>query len=124
MSNPIPTSFLAGPYVIRNRYNSTVVHIQHADAIHQGIYSVQAFQQDEGQFNDQQIWWIEPLADYDTDSAKGVVYSITSPGRGKLLEGSPESGTANELLFRHILTMWQVGPTQTNTAGDNGRGGD
>lgn len=92
MSNPVPASLPAGPYVIRNRYNSAVVHIQHADATHQGIYSVQAYQQDEGQFKDQQIWWIEPLADFDTDSAKGVVYSISSPGSGKLLEGNPQSG--------------------------------
>lgn len=53
---------------------------------------MQAFQQDEGQFKDQQIWWIEPLADYDTNSEKGLVYSITSPGSGKSLEGDPVSG--------------------------------
>lgn len=104
MSNPGATTLPAGPYVIRNRETSTVVHIQVPDAIRQGNTSVQAFQQDEGQFKDQQIWWIEPLADYDTQSEKGLVYSITSPGSGKALEGDPASGEA--LLFKpwKILT--------------------
>lgn len=92
MSKPVATSLPAGPYVIRNCETSTVVHIQVPDASRQGITSVQAFQQDEGQFKDQQTWWIEPLADYDTKSEKGLVYSITSPGSGKSLEGDPVSG--------------------------------
>lgn len=93
MSDPIPSTLPAGAYVIRNRETSTVLHIPHPDAIDQGTISVQARQQDEGQFKDQQIWWVEPLAEYDTDSEKGMVYSITSPGSGKALEGNPDSGT-------------------------------
>lgn len=92
MSSPAPATFTAGPYVIRNCKTSTVVHIQHPDASHQGT-SVQAFQQDEGQFSDQQIWWIEPLANYDMGTEKGLVCSITSPGSGKALDANPESGT-------------------------------
>lgn len=94
MSNPAHISLPAGPYVIRNRETSTVVHIEYPFAIGQGLTSVQAFQQDEGQYNDQQIWWVEPLAEYDTESENGVVYSITSPGSGKALEGHHESGMA------------------------------
>lgn len=82
-----------GAYVIRNRKTSTVLHIQYPDAKHQDT-SLQAYKQDESQFADQQIWWLEPLADYNgADSDKGVVYSITSPGSGKSLDTNPETGT-------------------------------
>lgn len=85
---PLPT----GAYIIRNRQTATVLHTQSADAVTHGVVNVQAYQQDESQFKDQQIWWVEPLADYTTDPSKGVVYSITSPGSGKALEANPESG--------------------------------
>lgn len=102
MPDPIATALPTGPYVIRNSETSTVVHIQVPDAERQGITSVQAFQQDEGQFKDQQIWWIEPLAEYDSESEKGLVYSITSPGSGKALEGDP----AESKLV--LLVPWKI----------------
>lgn len=98
MSNRVQIPLPAGPYVIRNRETSTVVHIQHPDAVYQGTTSIQAYQQDEGQYKDQQIWWIEPIADYNTGPKKEVVYSITSPGSGKSLEENPESGKAMLLM--------------------------
>lgn len=104
MSTPVPATLPAGPYVIRNIQNSTVIHIQHADAIYQGLTSIQAYKQDEGQFKDQQTWWIEPLADYDGGSPEEVVYSITSPGSGKSLEGNPESGMARRVMAGYVLT--------------------
>lgn len=125
MSDPVTATLPAGPYVIRNRETSTVVHIQHPDAIYQGTTSVQACQQDEGQFKDQQIWWVEPLAEYDTESGNEVVYSITSPGSGKSLEGNPESGNVMPLIPWWVLTMCmrQGGSTRINTSAVRGRGG-
>lgn len=104
MTDPIPSTLPAGPYVIRNRETSTVLHIPHPDAIDQGTISVQARQQDEGEFKDQQIWWIEPLAKHNTDPDKGTLYSITSPGSGKALEGNPDSGTAVLVMTWEMLT--------------------
>lgn len=127
MSPPLPATLPAGPYVIRNQHNSTVLHIQHSDALHQSAYSIQASHQNESQFKDQQIWWVEPLADHDSDSTKGAVYSICSPGSGKVLEANPESGIARggwcgrRTLMRCLM---QVGRTRVGTAAGCGRGGD
>lgn len=93
MSTPASAVHPTGAYVIRNRKTSTVLHTQYPDVKHQDT-SLQAYQQDESKFADQQIWWLEPLADYNgADADKGAVYSITSPGSGKSLDANPESGT-------------------------------
>lgn len=92
MSAPVSAVVPAGAYVIRNRKTSTVLHTQHPYAKLQDT-SLQAYQQDESQFADQQIWWLEPLANYNgADSGKGVIYSITSPGSGNSLDANPNSG--------------------------------
>lgn len=118
---------LTGPYVIRNCKTSTVLHIQRPDAKHQDT-SLQAYQQDEDQFADQQIWWLEPLADYNgPDSDKEIVYSITSPGSGKSLDANPESGTppTRPLIIRAAVTrsVVQVGSTPINIRGSHGSAG-
>lgn len=92
MSTPAPAPLPTGAYIIRNRETSTVLHAQSSEIGIHDATSVLANQQDEGQFKDQQIWWVEPLADYAANSSKSLVYSITSPGSGKALEANPESG--------------------------------
>lgn len=85
----------AGPYVIRNKLTSTVLHMEHRDLNKDGC-NVLAFKQDEGQFKNQQIWWIEPLAEYGSENEKpedGLVYSITNPATGRSLDTNPEGGT-------------------------------
>lgn len=87
----------AGPYVIRNRMTSTVLHMEHLDINKDGC-NVLAFKQDEGQFKNQQIWWIEPLAEYGSEDEKpgdGLVYSITNPASGRSLDTNPGSGMLN-----------------------------
>lgn len=88
MTAPLPT----GAYIIRNCRTSTVLHTEAPDALATGSTTVYAHEQDEGQFHNQQIWWVEPLADY-TGPSNGTLYSINSPGGGKVLEADPESGT-------------------------------
>lgn len=126
MSSPVSAVVPAGAYVIRNRKTSTVLHIQHPDAKHQDT-SLQAYQQDESQFADQQIWWLEPLANYnDADSSKGVVYSISSPGSGKSLDANPDSGALPCWLIRLTVLMQfitQVGSTRMNIRGSPGSAG-
>lgn len=92
MSSPIIAPVPTGAYIIRNRQTSNVLHAETANAVSEGTTTVEAHKQDECQFNHHQIWWVEPLAEYTTDSSKGLVYSITSPYSGKALEANPESG--------------------------------
>lgn len=92
MSSQFSSDLPTGAYVIRNCMTSTVVHTQYPEASHTKT-SVHAFQRDESTFKDQQIWWIEPVPNRDAESEGGLVYSITSPGTGKALDGNPETGT-------------------------------
>lgn len=93
MPNPVPAVLPTGAYVIRNRCSQTALHSKSPEAAHEGT-SVKIYQRDENQYMDQQIWWIEPLAEYDDSyPARGVVYSITSPGSGKALYANPKSRT-------------------------------
>lgn len=92
-SNPVSAVLPAGAYVIRNRQALTVLHIPPPDTDIQDL-NILANGQNEDQFKDQQIWWIEPLADYVGPGAeKGVLYSITSPSSGRSLCVNPKSGT-------------------------------
>lgn len=79
---------IAGAYVIRNKKTSAVLHIAKL-----GSWELLAYEQDESTYKNQQIWWIEPLPDYeDHEPEKGLVYSITSPATGKSLDISPGEG--------------------------------
>lgn len=91
--NPVSSVLPAGAYVIRNRQALTVLHIPPPDTDIRYL-NILAYGQNEDQFKDQQVWWIEPLADYVGPGAeKGVLYSITSPGSGISLCVNPKSGT-------------------------------
>lgn len=92
MSDGITT----GAYIIRNKMRSTVLHIEHYNK--RDCTSLLAFEQDEGNYGGQQIWWIEPLCDHDDNEAeKGMVYSITSPSSGGAIDMPPTTGTGGVL---------------------------
>lgn len=85
-----------GAYVIRNKQTKTVLHIvAPAPGDRMSVPEVVAFEQDENQYHDQQIWWIEPLAD--TKSIVGhlgdMIYSITNTCSGKSLHMDGLPGT-------------------------------
>lgn len=96
MRKLVPAVIPAGAYVIRNRSSQTALHSKVPDAADMGT-SVQIYQRDEHhQYMDQQIWWIEPLAQSaDSNLAGCVVYSITSPGSGKALYANPEKSSTH-----------------------------
>lgn len=90
MSNRIS----AGAFVVRNRKTKTVLHLVNpAPGDRAGASDVVASEQDENRYQNQQIWWIEPLADAKTlvGSLGEPIYSITNPCSGKSLhmEGGP-----------------------------------
>lgn len=75
---------IAGAYVIRNKKTSTVLHVK------AGTGELLAYRQDESKYQNHQIWWIEPLCEYeDHEPEKGLVYSITNPATGKSLDMNP-----------------------------------
>lgn len=76
----------SGPYVIRNRHTSAVLHIENS-TFNSDYSKVVAFEQDENLYRDKQIWWIEPLPDPEADQ-EGVLYSITNTSCGKSLDQS------------------------------------
>lgn len=76
----------AGAYVIRNKGTSSVLHAQNPC----GDHNLLAHAQDERAHFSEQIWWIEPLPDYEDDH--GVVYSITNPASRKALDMNAFSG--------------------------------
>lgn len=97
----------AGAYVIRNKEVSTVLHIRdmHINRAYTSSgdsWVVQARQQDECTFLNEQIWWIEPLAEYDgAEFDQDLVYSITNPASGNVLCISPSTGiTCYDQLLR------------------------
>lgn len=73
----------SGPYVIRNRHTSTVLHIEDS-TFHSNYSKLVAFEQDENQYRDKQVWWVEPLPD--PEDGEGVVYSITNTSCRKSLD--------------------------------------
>lgn len=99
MSDGITT----GAYIIRNRKRSTVLHIEHYAK--RDCSNLLAYEQDEGNYGGQQIWWIEPLCDHDDKEAeKGVVYSITNPSNGGAIDMPPSTGAGNVLGVR----LWKL----------------
>lgn len=97
---------IAGAYVIRNKKTLTVLHIKKAD---QNKFSgLSTCEQDERRFMYQQIWWIEPLPNYeDHEPEGGIVYSITNPASGKALDINPGEGTGLELraYFKDLFSQ-------------------
>lgn len=90
MSDRIP----AGAYVIRNKQTRTVLHLVAPEPGERAsVHEVVALEQDESQYHNQQIWWVEPLAEVATPekSQSDAVYLITNLCSGKSLhmEGSP-----------------------------------
>lgn len=84
---------IAGAFVIRNKKRSTVLHIEKSD-VSAIDSSLLAYEQDESKFSNQQIWWVEPLSDYENpEPEKGPVYSITAPASGMSLDLVPGKGT-------------------------------
>lgn len=81
----------AGAYVIRNKHTRTVLHLVSPwPGAGKDTSDVVASEQDENQYHDQQIWWIEPL-----ENVRGVgwgqsdyIYSITNPCSRKALHMS------------------------------------
>ena len=85
MDDRIPT----GAYVIRNKQTSLVVHLPVSDVATAHNSKVVAFDQDEHQYRDQQIWWVEALPDYEDDGSaekEGWLYSITSACNGTAID--------------------------------------
>lgn len=80
---------IAGAYVIRNKKTSTVLHVGRP-----GTTELLVYRQDESMYQSQQIWWIEPLCEYeDHEPEKGLVYSITNPATRMSLDIVPAGGT-------------------------------
>lgn len=80
---------IPGAYIIRNKKTATVLH---TDKLYfKGSSSVLAYKH-EVKFANQQIWWIEPLPNYEDN--EGPVYSITTPASGRSLDVNPGEGTA------------------------------
>lgn len=77
-----------GAYVIRNK-SSSVLHIQDPN-VKASLSTVILFDQNENNYRDQQIWWIEPLPSY--TSPEGMLYSITNTASGRSLDLNPGPG--------------------------------
>lgn len=80
----IPT----GAYVIRNKKNSTVLHICDAHAAVIKCGQIVIHNRDEIKYRDQQIWWVERLPEREDDTAheQGPIYSITNTASGLSLD--------------------------------------
>lgn len=76
--------FAAGAYVIRNYQSKTVLRLAGGKGAEGNLRTtsqavVVTFEQDEINHREEQIWWVEPLAEVDFSTAKGeTVYSITN----------------------------------------------
>lgn len=101
-------TIIAGAYVIRNKKTLTVLHIEKAGPKN-GFSGLSVCEQDERRFTNQQIWWIEPLPDYeDHEPERGTVYSITNPASGKALDINPGEGTGLALraYFKDLFSQF------------------
>lgn len=78
-----------GAYVIRNK-SSPVLHIQDPN-VKATLSALTLFGQDENQYRNQQIWWVEPLPSLNPgdDDSGGMMYSITNPASGWSLDLNP-----------------------------------
>lgn len=85
----MPDKIIAGAYVIRNKQTSTVLHAKNPFR----EIEVTVETHDERTHFNSQVWWIEPLPNYeDSEGEKSLVYSITCPASGKSLDMPPEAG--------------------------------
>lgn len=75
----------AGPYIIRCKNTSTVLHVKDPD-VRTDWSPVISHAQEENLYQDQQIWWIEPLPNsQDKEGKEEAIYSITNTPSGKVL---------------------------------------
>lgn len=111
MTDKIPP----GAYVIRNRHTLTVLHIETA-TLGTDYSRVLAFEQDENQYRDRQVWWIEPLSDPESDE-EGILYSITNTACGKTLD---EEYTGDVCASRAHGATWQAWRIQRVESDDEG----
>lgn len=91
-----------GAYVIRERVTAAALQIESPN-IEGTSTKVTVAPQDESQFPDLQIWWVEPLAQATSDLCRGSVYSITNPCGYKALTGNAD-GTCVMLRRSQKLT--------------------
>lgn len=91
MATVVPTTISAGSYVIRERETAAVLHVRNPNDWHAASH-VLVSPQDESQFPDQQIWWVEPLAHRPGALDNEPVYSITATGSYKALDNHPGTG--------------------------------
>lgn len=97
MSDQLAPPF-PGAYYIRNKKTSTVLHTDKVCL--DGDSRVLTYNQ-EVQFGNQQIWWIEPLPDYADKT--DPTYFITTPGSGRALDVVPgECISSNATLISEI----------------------
>lgn len=72
----------AGAYIIRNKYQSLVLHALVSEFEEQQGLPVVLMGQDESAYRCQQIWWIEPIPYQEHSNS----YKITCAGTGQALE--------------------------------------
>lgn len=104
-----------GAYVIRNRHTSTVLHIKTA-TINSDYSPVLAFEQDENQYRDKQVWWIEPLPDSENDE-EGALYSITNTSCGKSLDNAGSKSVCAAKPHGAFWQTWRIRRVESDDEG-------
>lgn len=97
-----------------------MLHIEHYSDRNSDLL---AFEQDEGNYGGQQIWWVEPLCDYYDE--KGTVYSIINPSSRRVIDMPPEEdANAKEGRTIHCCThhaetwqRWRIRPVADDKDG-------
>lgn len=105
--HPMTTSAHAalstGAYVIRERVTAAALQLQSPN-IDSTSAKVTVSPQDESQFPDQQIWWVEPLAEGTGEVGHGSVYSITNPCGYKALTGNADGMFVVLALLQQLMS--------------------
>ncbi|KAL7272655.1 hypothetical protein RUND412_004527 [Rhizina undulata] len=107
MTQPLPT----GAYIIRNKNVNMVLRMCERD--------VSAFHLDSHRHREEQIWWIEPLPEYEDELEDGGIYTISIIPRSFSIDAKQDRSPGAQISVHEshgeLWQEWRIKPVKEDT---------